>query len=88
VLQGAQRLLQEKPPRAIVYEWPCTPSGEVIDHSAAELLERFGYRVEHIPRPSGEINERENYLAVHSSVLAPSKAAAVPSAQSRVETKA
>ena len=34
-----------------------------------EFLERYGYRIEHIPRPSGEIMERENYLALYSSIV-------------------
>lgn len=66
VLKGARRLLKEAPPKAIVFEWPCGPEGETNDTRAKEYLESFGYRVSRIPRPSGFIDTRENFLAVKS----------------------
>lgn len=63
VLKGATRLLQERPPRAIVFENPSTilsePNTEIVD-----LLRSYGYQIRLIPRPHGAQDEFENFLAI------------------------
>jgi FkbM family methyltransferase len=63
VLRGAERLLREQPPRAIVLEAACDASGEVLDPGIVEYLRSHGYEWRRIIRPSGIIDVRENYLA-------------------------
>jgi FkbM family methyltransferase len=65
LLQGARRLLAEKPPRAIVFEASTQKGGDgaITDTRLTELLGAHGYRVEWIKRYSGEVWHRENYLA-------------------------
>jgi FkbM family methyltransferase len=64
VLLGAQRLLAEMPPRAIVFE--ATPAGDLTpaDTGITARLEAAGYTLAHIPRRKGLIDVRENYLAI------------------------
>ena len=63
VLQGASRLLSEKPPKAIVFEAECDESGRPLRTSMIDDLRKTGYRVRRIDRPYGSIESRENYLA-------------------------
>ncbi len=64
VFQGAQRLLSERPPKAIVFEAECDDSGNVLDPTLIDMIRGFDYETRRIQRPSGEINRRENFLAV------------------------
>jgi FkbM family methyltransferase len=64
VIQGGKRLLQERPPKALVIEGTSGPRGELTDHALREMLVGLGYAIRWIRRPTGEIQSRENYLAV------------------------
>lgn len=65
VFQGAERLLQEVPPTAIVFETASHSTGQILRLAAADRLESLGYSLKHILRPSGVVLEVENFLAVH-----------------------
>jgi FkbM family methyltransferase len=65
VLQGAERVLHEYPPKAMVLECECDSKGRILEPRVVEQLEKAHYRIERIVRPSGIIDERENYLAIH-----------------------
>ncbi len=67
VVAGAQRLLAERPPKAIVFEAGYREPGRISDPSLARCLESWGYAIRHIRRPSGIVEERENFLAVHET---------------------
>jgi len=64
VLQGAQRLLSEKPPKAIVFEDHCQPDGRPTDTKLLDFLQKLGYESQRILRRSGKIEGNENFLAV------------------------
>lgn len=66
VLRGASRLLSEKPPKAIVFESKCDANGEILDQSIVDHLTAVDYRVRRIHRPSGLVDQRENFLASHA----------------------
>jgi len=62
---GATRLLDERPPKAIVFEATRDEqSGEFEEPALRELLERAGYAIEWLRRIDGTCYLRENYLAV------------------------
>jgi hypothetical protein len=63
VLRGAERLLREHPPKAIVFESTADESGSILERSVPEFLQEHGYLVRWIQRPSGIVEPRENYLA-------------------------
>lgn len=63
VLNGAVRLLRNSPPRIIVFEADCDSSGIIKNQRIVRLLEGFGYLISLLPRASGRIQERENYIA-------------------------
>jgi FkbM family methyltransferase len=63
VLSGARRLLEVGPPRMIVFEGPPTLLAGSQERSSAALLWRHGYRIEHIRRRSGVVEDVENYAA-------------------------
>jgi FkbM family methyltransferase len=65
VLQGAQRLLKECPPKAIVFETECDEFNNPIDHSIIPYLEGLSYKVEKIIRPHGAEDLKENFLALY-----------------------
>ncbi len=65
VLMGAQRLLESAPPKAIVFEAEVNPDMAMANQHLAELLTDLGYQVSPIHRPSGEVQNRENFLAHH-----------------------
>lgn len=68
VLRGAERMLAERPPRAIVFEAACENNApEMDDRAIAHFLEARGYAVTHIRRPDGHLEPRENYLALLQS---------------------
>jgi len=64
VLRGAARLLATRPPRGIAVELECDAEGRITDRAPLELLEGAGYEVRWVRRRSGEVEARENYLAV------------------------
>lgn len=65
VLRGARRLLKEHPPKALVVEAECDREGRLQEPVLEGILSEAGYRLERIGRPSGIVDERENYLAIH-----------------------
>lgn len=67
VLYGAVRLLSESPPKAIVFEAEYMEGDEIRDRSLARWLESLGWNIRHIKRPSGLVEERENFIAVHQT---------------------
>lgn len=67
VLAGSPRLLAECPPKAIVFEALAEDTGDMKELDIVALLARHHYRINHIARPSGIIDERENYLAIHDT---------------------
>lgn len=62
VLRGARQLLEERPPRVIVFEGDCSPEGELEDREVSRILENAGYRIRHLPRSQSE--PKENFMAV------------------------
>jgi FkbM family methyltransferase len=66
VLQGSRRIFDEHPPKAIVLESECDRTGKLVNAEVTDFLNGFGYRVNRIPRPSGFIDHRENYLATRA----------------------
>ena len=65
VLRGAVRTLREHPPRAIVVELPWdVTSRTLIDSESVAILRANRYHLEHIKRPAGYYETRENVLAV------------------------
>jgi FkbM family methyltransferase len=63
VLRGAGNLLKQEPPCAIVFEANTDNHGKILNQSLVEFLTDYGYIIEHIPRPTGEIRTVENFLA-------------------------
>lgn len=70
VLRGAQRLLREHPPKAIAFETAANERCEPVNADVRELLLDNGYTIRHVPRPNGEVQPRENYLALRQDVVA------------------
>jgi len=67
VLRGAAAVLQNPILRLIVFETACDAQGNITDPRLPELLEQAGFRVSHLPRPSGRIKPTENYLALRGT---------------------
>jgi len=65
VLWGAERLLSEKPPKAIVFETGWDESDQMPEDSPGAYLKEFGYQIQRVQRPDGAVKERENFLALH-----------------------
>jgi FkbM family methyltransferase len=63
VVRGAERTLREHPPKALVIELEADGSGRATDRSLVDYLGNLGYVLSRVPRPSGDIQPRENYLA-------------------------
>jgi FkbM family methyltransferase len=62
VLLGASRLLENSPPRLIIFE----AQRDLLampGHPLASCLRERGYSIEHLPRQSGIVEELENYAA-------------------------
>lgn len=70
VLLGGQRLLRERPPKAIVFECDFKAPDRPADEGLVKLLEENSYQITHLRRPSGEVEEKENFLATRDSVPA------------------
>ena len=68
VLRGAQRLLREHPPKAIAFETAANERGELVNADVRDLLLDNGYAINHVARPSGEVEARENYLALRRAI--------------------
>lgn len=64
VLRGAERLFKERPPKALVYEDETKSDGSAVGPDIARFLTARGYSIQRIHRPTGEIKENENYLAL------------------------
>ena len=63
VLSGAKGLFAANPPRVIIFETDCNSRGEVINSNIPMLLHEQGYVVQLLSRETGEIQEKENYVA-------------------------
>ena len=64
VLRGAQRLMEQAPPKAIAFESAANARCEMLDVALSGFFSEHDYTIRHIPRPDGDIQPRENYLAV------------------------
>lgn len=62
VLEGAVRILRERPPKVIIMEAEVTSEGALLDKSIAQLLSHHGYHIQRIQRPSNIVEPRENFL--------------------------
>lgn len=62
VLRGAERTLRECAPKALAVELDADRDGRATDASLVSYLHNLGYILNWIPRPSGKIETRENYL--------------------------
>ena len=63
VLIGAERLLRELPPKAIAIEALSDESTQIVERSLVHCLKSFHFDLRWIPRPSGIVHARENYIA-------------------------
>ncbi len=64
VLQGGTKLLTSPSLKAIVFEAECyPPETKIKSFELVAFLNELGWHCRHIPRPSGEVSLRENYLA-------------------------
>ena len=61
VLQGARKLFETRPPRAVVFEANCDDAGRVVDEKIVEFFESFNYQIKHLHRPVHE--SKENFVA-------------------------
>ena len=64
VFRGATTVLKNPALRLIVFEALCDAKGVITDSRLPALLEGAGFRVVHLPRPSGNIKPTENYVAL------------------------
>ena len=64
VFRGATAVLQNPALRLIVFEALCDAKGVITDSRLPALLQDSGFRVLHLPRPSGNIKPTENYVAL------------------------
>lgn len=67
VLKGAQQVLAELPPKAIVFEAGCDEWGKITNPSVVTYLEEMGYAIWRTQWPSGTIEQRGNLLAVYKT---------------------
>jgi FkbM family methyltransferase len=65
VIAGGHRLMTLTPPKALVIEAVPTRQRTIADQELLRSLECYGYVVQHIARPDGVIQPRENFLAVY-----------------------
>lgn len=66
ILEGGDRLLRRRPPRAIALEDAWRQGEDGLEATVAVRLRALGYAVWHLQRPSGVVEPRENFLAVRS----------------------
>jgi len=64
VLRGAAEFLKETQPRQIIFESSLQAGGP--DPEVKHLLNELGYRLAHIPRDDGSIQEAENFVALRN----------------------
>ncbi|HCK76972.1 MAG TPA: hypothetical protein DHW07_07490 [Gammaproteobacteria bacterium] len=67
VLCGATAVLENPVLRLVVFEAACDADGVITDQRLPAVLGAAGFRVSHLPRPSGLVKPTENYLAVRDS---------------------
>ena len=67
VLLGATRVLQQTPPKAIIFESTCDQQGKIADARIPELLEHYGYQLLKLSRREPKIDAQENFLAVRTT---------------------
>lgn len=64
VLQGAERLLNEASPKAIVFESSVDSNGNPIKIDLFYYLSNKGFKIKRLSRRFNEIRENENFIAV------------------------
>ncbi len=65
VLKGADRLLSELPPKAIVFEAPVDSEGNFEHTELALYLKSKGFKTKRLKRGSGQIYKNENFISVY-----------------------
>ena len=73
VLRGAQRVLAEAPPRAIVFESEQDAEMRPCGTDVSDLLTHAGYTISHISRLADTPKLRENFLAYRASSREPTR---------------
>lgn len=69
VFKGAEKLLNsEEAPRLIFFEANSNSEGEIQDHKLMDFLSKANYQIKWLPRKSGLVEEKENYVAVHDRI--------------------
>lgn len=70
VLRGGTKLLTSPGLKAIVFEAECyPPETKIKSVELVAFLNKLGWRCRHIPRPTGEVSLRENYIAFRDRTL-------------------
>lgn len=64
VFKGANRVLTDCPPKAIVFESRVDEKGEIQCRDILTYLKTKKYKIRRISRPSGWIGENENFIAI------------------------
>lgn len=65
VLKGADRLLSELPPKAIVFEALVDSEGNLKNTELTLYLQSKGFKTKRLKRGSGQIHENENFVSVY-----------------------
>lgn len=71
VLNGAGKVLSAPETRLIIFEAEIMPTGQIKDDRLSEIFKKNGFKVAHIPRPSGTLKATENFCAMreHSRIV-------------------
>jgi FkbM family methyltransferase len=67
VLLGATKVLQQAPPKAIVFESTCDQQGQIANQRLPELLKHYGYGLVKLSRREQKVDAQENFLAVRAT---------------------
>lgn len=62
-LNGARKLFSDNPPKMVIFEAYCDPSGEILDKNIVGFFNAYNYSIHHITRAENVILENENYMA-------------------------
>ena len=63
VFAGARDLLENHPPRLLIFETACGRDGTITDSRLPIILQQYGFSFTRVERPSGVIKATENYVA-------------------------
>ena len=63
VFAGARDLLENHPPRLLIFETACGRDGTISDTRLPVMLTQYGFCITRVERPSGVIKPTENYVA-------------------------